>query len=511
MLIGEILSGSAGRDGAKAAIVMGDDQLSYAELDQRANRIANALLAHGFGAGHNIAIYSINHTDYASVFFGAAKSGVVLAHLSTRFTLNELTAVIANTDIEAVFVHASQLSNLLGVWGDVPTLKRVVVFGGEVKDVESLDDFIGDAPTAAPDVEIAETDAFAITYTGGTTGFPKGVVVNHASRVIGSVRAAREFALEDDDIFICSTPLFHIAGLFVWFQTGILMGCTCIMMPGWDVELFVDLVENKGGSGCFLVPTQMNGIISHPDFDVKRLKNLRFCSHGGAPTSEALLRRLLDALPDVVFSEQYGQSESGNLTVRAPEFNLTKSLSVGRAFTDLELAVFDADDKPVAQGAPGEVVTRGTHVMMRYYNNPEQTADVMIEGGWIKTGDVGYLDEDGFLYLVDRSKDMFISGGENVFPTEIENALYDHPAVNECAVFGIPDDHWGELPAAHVVLSAGESVSEQELMDFCETKIARHKRPRMIKFVESMPKTAVGKIQKNLIREPYWQGQERKI
>jgi acyl-CoA synthetase (AMP-forming)/AMP-acid ligase II len=220
---------------------------------------------------------------------------------------------------------------------------------------------------------------------------------------------------------------------------------------------------------------------------------------------------MLEALPNVVWQEQYGQSEAGNLTVRPPEFNISKADSIGRAYSDLELAVFDRDDKPLPVGEPGEVVTKGLHNMMEYYNDPVQTKDAFTVDGWLKTGDVGYLDEDGFLFLVDRSKDMIISGGENVYPTEIENALYTHDAVNECAVFGIPDDHWGELPAAHVVLEAGQSIDEDALIDYCATKIARHKRPRLIKFVDSLPKTAVGKIQKNAIKEAYWTDRDRSI
>jgi acyl-CoA synthetase (AMP-forming)/AMP-acid ligase II len=309
----------------------------------------------------------------------------------------------------------------------------------------------------------------------------------------------------------CSTPLFHIAGLFVWFQTSIKMGCTCVMMAAWNPDEFIDMVEHKGVTAAFLVPTQINSVISHPEFSKERLINWRYCNYGGGPTSVAQLERMLNGLPDMVWQEQYGQTESGNLTVRPPDFNRSKSNSVGRAFSDVEIAIFDLDDNPLTAGEPGEIVTRGVNKMMEYYKDPQQTKDAFTEDGWLKTGDVGYLDEDGFLFLVDRSKEMIISGGENVYPTEIEDALYSHEAVNECAVFGIPDDHWGELPAAHVVLEAGKSIAEDELIDYCAAKIARHKRPRLIKFVDSLPKTAVGKIQKNVIKEAYWKDRDRSI
>ncbi|MBT3915850.1 MAG: AMP-binding protein [Rhodospirillaceae bacterium] len=514
MLIGEILSISTAAQPEKLAIVAGEQKLTYRELNETANQVANAIIDQGLNRDQNIAIFSANQFEYPAIYFGAAKSGAVLAHLSARFSADELMHVINKTDISTVFVHVSLSEILLSVTENTPELKRIIVFGGPVQadeNFETLESFFAEASVSEPDVKIAETDAFAITYTGGTSGFPKGVVANHASRVIGSVRAEREFEMKPDDVMCCSTPLFHIAGLFVWFQTAIKFGCTCVMMPSWNPDEFIDMVEHRGVTSAFLVPTQINSVISHPEFTAERLKNWRYCNFGGAPMSVAQLERLLEALPEMVCQEQYGQSESGNLTIRPPEFNRSKANSVGRAFSDLDLAIFDREDNPLPPGEPGEIVTMGLHVMMEYYKDPLQTKDAFTEGGWLKTGDVGYLDEDGFLFLVDRSKDMIISGGENIYPTEIEDALYSHEAVNECAVFGIPDDHWGELPAAHVVLEAGKTVKEEELIEYCAAKIARHKRPRLIKFVDSLPKTAVGKIQKNVIKKAYWKDHDRSI
>ncbi|MEE2760635.1 MAG: AMP-binding protein [Pseudomonadota bacterium] len=512
MLIGEILENTAAQLPDKPAIVAGGFSQSYRELDLAANRFANALVREGLGKGHNIAIYSANQPEYAAIYFGAARSGAVLAHMSVRFSIDELRHVIDGTDIEAIFVHAALVETLAGIRGDLPKLKRVIVFGRAVPaETESLGDFIGDALETKPDVAISDDEAFAITYTGGTTGFPKGVVAGHQSRVIGCQRAQREFGLLEDDVFCCSTPLFHIAGLFVWFQTGVLIGNTLVFMPAWDAGEFMRLVEEDGVTASFMIPTQINGIISHPEFSPERLEGWRYGNFGGAPNPVAQMQKMLDVLPEVIWVEQYGQSESGNLTVRPPEFCTTKMASAGRAFQDLEMTIFDGDDKPLPPGEIGELVTRGEHVMIGYYKNEEATKAVINADSWIRTGDVGYIDEDGFLYLVDRSKDMIIAGGENIYPSEIEAALYSHNAVNECAVFGIPDDYWGELPAAHVVLGVGAAINEQELMDYCIERLARHKRPRMIKFVDELPKTAVGKIQKNVIRAFYWAETERTI
>ena len=507
MLIGDLLKNSAEVHPDKPAIISGELTASYKELSDAANKIANAILAQELKKNSNLGILSTNQFDYPAIYFGAARSGKVLAHLSSRFTNEELLQVINKTDISLIFVHIDLLEKLLSIRDLVPQLSNIIVFGHYQPirgNVSSLSDFVADISSNEPDVIIKQTDAFSITFTGGTTGFPKGVVVNHASRIIGSIRAEREFDINVNDINCCSTPLFHIAGLFVWFQTCIKVGCTCILLPAWNPEEFIDLVENSGVTGAFLVPTQINSILSHPDFSRERLKNWRYCSHGGAPTSSAQLKRMLKQLPDVNWEEQYGQSEAGNLTVRPKLFTLKKAASVGRAFSDLELAIIDRNEVRLPTGKSGEVVTKGVHTMMYYYNDPDQTAEVFTSDGWLKTGDIGYLDSEGFLFLVDRSKDMIISGGENIYPTEIENALYSHRDVYECAVFGIPDDHWGELPAAHIILKEGKIITERELEEHCISKISRHKRPRLIKFVKFLPKTAVGKIQKNIIREPYW-------
>jgi len=396
----------------------------------------------------------------------------------------------------------------------VQHLKRIIIFGdgaNEMKTAETLSNFISASNDQPPQMPIKETDPFGITFTGGTTGFPKGVVVSHEARVIGSVRAMREMEIISTDIICCSSPLFHIAGLFIWYQTGVMMGLTSVIMPAWDPFEFVNLVEKHKITAAFLVPTQISGIISQEATELGRLKTLRYVNYGAAPTNLAQLKNQIATLPDVIWEEQYGQSEAGNLTVRPPKHNLFKSASVGKPYSDLKMAIFDRNNRPLPSGEIGEVVTRGKQVMLHYYKDPEQTKEVFTDDGWLKTGDIGYFDQDGFLFLVDRSKDMIISGGENLFPSEIEEALYSHDAVQECAVFGIPDDYWGEVPAAHVVLEKGSSVGEVELAEFCASVIARHKRPRLIKFVKSLPKSAVGKIQKNIIRELYWLKQEKKI
>ncbi len=511
-LIGEVLSEAAARYPDKTAVIEGARRFTYAELDRAANRLANALLAAGCEKGEVVAILSGNRVEYPVFLFGAARSGCVGAHLSVRYTADDLRHVIDHCDITTLFVHADLLPAVLPVRERLSSLKRIVVFGGPAGEgTQTWDDFLGDAAEDPPPVTLAETDPFCLTFTGGTTGFPKAVLVDHRARVSASQGAWSTFALTPDDTLAQVTPLFHVAGLFSWYLTGVVGGCGFVFMPAWDVPGFVDLVAREKITAGFMVPTQVGALLQDPSFDKARLKTLRYMNFGGAAMPVAVLHRLRELFPDMVIIEHYGQSEVGAACYRPPEMALEKPTSVGIPFPDVEIAILDFDGLPLPDGRSGEVAVRGPALMREYYRDSEQTAAVMTSEGWLKTGDVGYRDEDGYLILVDRSKDVIISGGENIYPTEIENALYKHGAVRECAVFGIPDDRWGEVPAAHIVLSEALRPTEQELIDFVGARIARHKRPRLIRFVEALPKTAVGKIQKNVIRAPYWEGRARAI
>jgi acyl-CoA synthetase (AMP-forming)/AMP-acid ligase II len=278
------------------------------------------------------------------------------------------------------------------------------------------------------------------------------------------------------------------------------------------VRRFIDLVERHAVTGTLLVPTQLGDLIAHPAFSAERLRTLRHVNYAGAPMPLALLDRLTEALPRVAFTENYGQSETGPMTIRRAFHPHDRRASSGRPPHNIETKVVDSEGREVPPGVLGEIVTRGAHLLKEYWGEPEQTAALFRRGqGWLWTGDIGVRDADGFITLVDRSKDMIVSGGENIYPTEIENALYEHEAVLECAVIGIPDERLGEVPAAHVVLRAGVAIAEETLIAFTAERIARHKRPRLVKFVETLPKTAIGKIQKNVIRAAYWQGRSRAI
>ena len=527
MLTGEFLRLSARRAPDQTAVTDGRRRLSYRELDAEANRFAHALANLGLTRGSTIAIMASNRPEYAIAYFGAARAGVLLAHVSLRSTAEDLRYMLDKTGAEALFFEPRSARTVRHASLGLPNLRHGILLNGSngyaekggrsrdsmrLNNLMRLKNLLSEAPDTPPTVEVFETDPLGITFTGGTTGLPKAVLVTHKARAATAYAAAVDFGLGESDIVAATTPMFHCAGLFVWFAPAVMLNATVVTLPTWDSALFMELTEQEGITAAFFVPSQLNDLVSHPAFSAERLRTLRNIGYAGAPMGRALLERVQSALPHVAFTENYGQSETCPLTVRRPEHGSAKLGTVGRPAFNVELEVVGPDGRPVAAGQVGEIVTRGDQLFDGYYGDAEQTQAAFPRAdGWLWTGDLGFLDDDGFLTLVDRSKDMLVSGGENIYPAEIENALYGHPSVAECAVFGIPHDHWGEVPAAHVVLADGRTATEDELIEHCAGRIPRHKRPRVVRFVDALPRTAVGKIRKNVLREPYWRGREKNI
>lgn len=505
MLTGDMLRRSAERFPRKPAILWEDQSLSFRELDQAANQFAHALISKGFTKGAKVGILSRNRTEYAIAFFGAARSGAVLVNVSVLYAAEELGYVLGKADVQFLFYEDKFAEKVDAIRNALPKLEGIVAIGNN-----EFSDFYSKASTEYPDVEIDEDDPFCMTYTGGTTGKPKGVLVSHRNRAITAHTVMVEEAIDERDVVAIVTPLFHVAALNIMFQPAMLAGATTALLTKWSAEDFAAMAKSNGVTAAFMVPTQVSMVVSDPNFDASNFSQWRKLSFAGAPMPDWVQREMIKLLPEVQMTQIYGQSEMGVLTA-LPHWQLRGKLgTVGRQAYNVDVAVIDGEGRPVAPGEIGEIVSRGENVMLEYYNEPEQTA-AFWKHGWAHTGDVGTVDEDGFITLVDRSKDMIISGGENIYPKEIENAIYEYEAVAECAVFGVPDDKWGEVPVALVLLKANGVATEEDLIEHCASRLARFKRPRFVKFVNDFPKTPIGKIQKNILREPYWKDREKKI
>ena len=452
--------------------------MTYAALDEAADRVVASLRARGLEKGDRIALRGPNGADPAALYFGSARAGTVLMNLSLRHTADEVRGILASTGARLLFHD-----------GSAPEVGIPAIRFGAFETAAS-----DDARTV-----LSDDDPFCITYTGGTTGQPRGVLVSHRGRAGQAHAIAKAFGVTAADVVCVSTPMAHVAGLFVCFQPAIAVGATCVLMEKWDAAAFLDLAEQHGITASVMVPTQLIDILAHEDFRPERLRSLQRIVYAGAPMPAPVLDELMTTLPWIEFIENYGQSELGALTVRRGADLPAKAGSVGRAIDGVELAVLGPDGKPVAVGEIGELCCRGPNTLIGYDGEPEATAALYKYGGdWIATGDAARCGADGFFYLVERLRDMIIRGGENIYPVEIENALYAHPAVSECAVIGMPDARLGEVPLAFVV---GGDVDETALIAHCAGRLARHKVPAAIRFIEALPKTAVGKIRKNALRE----------
>lgn len=510
MLTGDMLRRSAERFPEKTAIAWGDVRVSYRMLDEQANQLAHALLNLGLGKGAKVAIISRNRPEYATAFFGASRSGCVLVNVSVLYALDELLYVLDKADVEVLIYEDVFAEKAVAAAVRLPRIRHTIVIGKAQDGAASFESVLQGKPDTDPGVDIHEDDAFCMTYTGGTTGRPKGVLASHRARAVTAHTVVVESALAETDVVAVVTPLFHVAALNIMLQPAVLVGATSVLMSKWDVAVFGGMVRQHGVTAAFMVPTQVSMVISDPGFLPETYASWTKLNFSGAPMPDWVQRELSQKLPQIRTTQFYGQSEMGIVASTKAVYLPAKLGTVGRQVFNVDMAVVDPNGAPVKPGEVGEIVTRGDNVMLEYYNEPEQTK-AFWRHGWAWSGDLGTIDADGFVTLVDRSKDMIISGGENIYPKEIEDVLYQHPAVSECAVFGIPDDKWGEVPAAYVQLKSTVTASEAELVEHCADRLARFKRPRLVRLVDGFPKTPIGKIQKNILREQYWADRKKKI
>jgi acyl-CoA synthetase (AMP-forming)/AMP-acid ligase II len=513
MLTGDMLRRSAARFPDKPAVIWGEQVLTYAELDRAANRFARALIEEcSVAKGGKVAIVSRNRSEYAVAFFGAARSGAVLVNVSVLYAADELAYVLGKADAEILFFEDRFREKVAEVRPRLAKLRRTVVIGAAEAGEMSFDALIDGRPETAPDVALDERDPFCTTYTGGTTGHPKGVLASHRARDVTAHTVMVEEAIDERDVVAVVTPMFHVAALNIMFQPAILAGATTTLLSQWSPQGFAEMAERDRVTAAFMVPTQVITLLNDPTLEPQRLATWKKLSFAGAPMPDWAQRAMIERLPAVKLTQIYGQSEMGVVTVLRHWYLPAKLGAVGRQAYNVDVAVVDPDGRPVRPGEIGEVVSRGDNLMIEYYREPEQTRGFWKrDDGWGWSGDLATIDEDGFITLVDRSKDMIISGGENIYPKEIETVIYGHEAVLECAVFGIPDDKFGEVPAAYVKLKTGVSATTGEIEALCVEHLARFKRPRLIRFVEDFPKTPIGKIQKTILKEPYWKDRPKKL
>ncbi len=499
MTLGEILRLAALRAPRKTAVIAGDRRFDFKEYDRLANRFANLLISAGVNPGDRVASLLYNSPEYGVVHFGNARAGSVLVHIPPLYAAAEIAGILERTRPRVLVVDSAVQNRLADdCLAAIPT---VIVTGIAALDgALEFGEGIAAQPDTAPDRDIDPAAPVAMTFTGGTTGRPKGAMVSHTARFISAASTAREHQVTAQDVVGVVTPMCHAVGLMIWYQASILVGSTAAIFRKWDPAEFIAATERHRISSVFLVPVQVRDLLRSPAFDRERLASLRNIGVGGAPTPPGLIAEWRRALPHCGYTNHYGQSETGLLAILKPRDTGTHPDTVGQAAAGVDLRIVDPNGNPVPRGTIGEVVARGPFLMEGYFEDEEETARYFRDG-WGRTGDLAVVDGEGYIRLVGRSREVIISGGVNIYPGELEAALGSHPAVEDCTVFGVPDERWGEAPVAAVV--RGSDVSAEELIAHCESRLARYKRPREVVFVDCIPRTPSGKVRKPLLREAY--------
>ena len=500
------------------ALVCGSTRRTYAQLHDRVARLACHLKRIGVQRGDRVAVLSLNSVECAEIMLAAWWMGAIFCPVNTRWSASEIAASFDDCTPEVLFVDSAHATLAEAASERLACLRHVVRIApdSEVHAGAGSYPALLETATAVEDERIAGDHVAALVYTGGTTGRSKGVMLTHQTLWAASMARLADAGSLSDSVTMVATPIFHVAGV-VRLVPHLTAGGCCIILPQFKAEDAIDLIEREGITEVAIVPSMLQMMLDHPDFTPQRLRSVKRMHYGAAPSVGALLQRAARTLPWVGFYQAYGMTESmGVGTVSFPsdhrpeDWVSGRALSAGQACTVTELRVVDAHGNDAPMGEVGEIVLRGPNVSPGYWNRPEETAQTF-RGGWLHTGDAGRLDAHGYLYVIDRIKDMIVTGGENVYSAEVENALAQHPAVATSAVIGIPSDAWGEAVHAVVVLRAGAAADEAALKAHCRTLVAHYKAPKSVEFVAALPLTAAGKVGKNVPREKYWKGFERRV
>lgn len=502
--------GAALRDGARACpdrtavITAADGAISYAALDARVDAMAARLAAAGVSRGDRVAVLSRNSLPVIDLLYGVARAGAIFVPINWRLAPPEIAFILSDSTPELLFVEEG--------------LEHLVSGGAMIviRDDGTLADLPAAAPGHAPP-PVGPGDAAMLVYTSGTTGHPKAAILNHGSFVrhwrLDTDDLPPHVRIHSDDIMILPHPLFHIGTIEPVFRVMFNRGAI-VLQKDFDAGAILADVGRHRATLLGLVPTALQMVLRHPDCATADLTSVRQIFYGASPIPSPLLAEALARFP-VDFVQAYGMTEIGGTCVMLPPADHVagspRLRAAGRPILGAEAKVIGADGTTLPVGKTGEIAVRGSGLMAGYWNRPEATAEAIDADGWLRTGDAGAIDADGYVYVQDRVKDMIISGGENVYPAEVESAVFGHPAVEEVVVIGVPDARWGEAVKALVVPRPGVTVDVNDVIAWARARIAAYKAPRSVDVVTELPKSAAGKILRRVAREPYWAGRDRMV
>jgi acyl-CoA synthetase (AMP-forming)/AMP-acid ligase II len=495
------------------AFVLGSKRITFAQFNERVNCLIQGLYSLGAQKGDGIGILAWNCLEYTDFYGAAMKGGLIASPFNPRLHEEELEYIINYSEAKTLFVGPELVSIVKKLRPRLRNVENYISINNTDSDMISYDGLLAGASTDEPEVEIKKEDPYLIFYTSGTTGLPRGALYTHERKLYSIRIKALEMGTKPGERHIMALPFFHIGGdSHVWpfFLVG---GCNVIMPQiSFDAGAVLQAIQDEKATDIQIVPTQLNAMLSRQDFGQYDLSSLKRIYYAASPMPVELLRKGLEIFGPI-FSQGYGQTESGpqicSLPRKAHEVldrpvEEQKVLSsCGWPSLGVQVRIVDDDNNDVKPGVVGEIIAQSDSIMLEYWHKPKETSETIIDG-WLHTGDLAYYDKNGFIYIVDRKKDMIVTGGENVYSREVEDVLYEHPALEEIAVIGIPDPVWVERVHALVVLKKGATAEEKEIISFCKEHLASYKAPKSIEFVDSLPKNPQGKILKKDIRAKYW-------
>ena len=497
---------------------MGDRQYTWSESLDRVARLAAGLRDLGVAPGDRVAMLALNSDRYFEHFFAVAWAGAVLVPVNTRLAAPEVSYWLRDSGSMTLLLD-DNFTDLLPKFRDDAKDVREIVHLGDGEAPAGMHSYEALIASHEPidDAGVAGDALAALFYTGGTTGRSKGVMLSHRNLTLNALHMLGVLDWHREDVFLHAAPMFHLADGAVTFCTSTL-GATNCFIEAFEPVATLEAIQKYRVTAGVLVPTMINMIVNHPNVGDYDLSSLRSVVYGASPMPEAVIKRAIEVMPDVAFNQAYGQTETSPvLTINPPAAHVPggaladKLRAAGQPVPGVEVVILDDDGREVPCNTVGEICARGDIVMLGYWNKPDATAET-IRGGWLHTGDGGRIDEDGYVFIVDRVKDMIISGGENVYSAEVENAVHQHPAVAECAVIGVPHEKWGEQVHAVVRLIEGAELEASDLIDYCKEHIANYKCPRSVTFrTEPLPLSGAGKILKTELRAPFWKGHDRAV
>jgi acyl-CoA synthetase (AMP-forming)/AMP-acid ligase II len=517
-LSGDIILRNALFRGKQEAFIYGDQRITFNQYNDRVNSLIHALHDMGMKNGDVIGVVSWNCLDYADVFGVAGKGGFIVSPFNARASAKELEYLINDCGTSTLFV-GPELADMVNILKpNIPKVKYFISFEVSLPGMLSHADLQARYPTHEPDVEVKDDSPLLLLYTSGTTGVPKGALYTHGRWREDILDHLIEMPIKPEDKGLLIMPYFHIGGT-IWHSVFFHRGASNVIMKSFDPKATLQAIEDERITSLCVVPTHIAVLLDLPELNRYDTSSIKRVKYVGSPMPAELLKKAI-SIWGPIFLQAYGQTESGpdiaflkeeeHDVIDRPPREQGRLLSCGRPALDVHVRIVDDKGNDVPVGEIGEIIVQSRHIMKEYWNKPKQTTDTIVDG-WLHTGDMGRYDKEGFIYLADRKHDMIISGGENIYPREVEEVLYQHPAVFECAVFGIPAPKWVETVHAVVSLKKGAEVTPEELIEFCKKNIARYKAPKSIEIVQEIPKSATGKILKKEIRKNYWLGTERRI